>query len=162
MNSFFLYLRGCILKKQKNIRNRKIYLFLHYVTQEGCDTRVKAVLTYARQVKPSQLFLPYKMAMIISHEKFVARNLEACEALLSAWEAKSGHSTYYMQCPCATPCLCVSRNKKLVLDKCYYVGELDKIFIEQPFADNPGFTILWLCEVCGAEQCCGMPTNVPV
>ena len=100
--------------------------------------------------------------MIISHEKFVARNLEACEALLSAWKSNSGHPTYYIQCPCASPCLCVSRHKRLVLDKCYYVGELDKLFIEQPFADDPGFNIQWFCESCGEEQCCGMPTEVPV
>ena len=83
------------------------------------------------------------MAMIISNEKLLSCNLEACDALLSSWEANSGSPTYYMLCPCSIDCPCVPHDKKLVLDKCYYVGELDKIFVEQPFADNPGFSVAW-------------------
>ena len=47
----------------------------------------------------------------------------------------------------------------MTLDNCLYVGELDKLFIEQPFVESHGFLVAWHCDVCKNELSCGMPVQ---
>ena len=99
---------------------------------------------------------------IISSEMINIRNLEARDAILISWNVKQGKSKYYIHCPCSITCPCVSEDRRLNLDKCLYVGELDKLFIEQPFVESHGFSVAWHCHTCMNELSCGMPIQVPV
>ena len=83
-----------------------------------------------------------------------------CDYIIQVWEDKeSQKDTYAIQCLCQIDCFCMSEFEvpRIVLDRCLWVCELDRLFVEQPFCHPQGFDILWHCDVCTNEMCCGFP-----
>ena len=83
-----------------------------------------------------------------------------CNYIIQAWEDKeSQKDTFAIQCLCEIDCYCMSAAEvpRIVLDRCLWVCELDKLFIEQPFYHSHGFDVLWHCDVCTNEMSCGFP-----
>ena len=70
-----------------------------------------------------------------------------------------GFDLYYLQCKCKIDCRCDSEDEvpRIHLDKCYYVGELDYIFLEY---NKNGLAVQWHCDCCLNELACGMPSDV--
>ena len=66
---------------------------------------------------------------------------------------------YIIQCPCRPDCECISKEEvpRLVFSPCLYVGELDRFYVEQPFLETHGFRVMWICDLCNSEFCCGFP-----
>ena len=87
------------------------------------------------------------------------RNTEAQEAILSSWSDRQGKEKYFIHCPCTRTCPCITEEQKVTLENCLFVGELDKLFVEQPFVRSHGFLVAWHCDVCKNELSCGMPVQ---
>ena len=79
--------------------------------------------------------------------------------ILSVWQSMQGAEWYATQCPCRPDCGCMPEHEvpRFLLSNCLYVGELDRIFVQQPFLATHNFRVRWHCDECGAEMACGFP-----
>ena len=100
----------------------------------------------------------------LSPAEVEARRQAISENILGCWAATPGFDLYFILCPCLIDCQCVpvDESPRLVLNNCYYVGELDWFTIYQPFAEKYGFDVTWHCseEECRSELACGLPTHL--
>ena len=69
---------------------------------------------------------------------------------------------YGLMCPCDIDCLHMPFDEvpRIRLAGCYFAGELDFFFVNQPFLDILGFKVRWHCDECHEEIACGCPNEV--
>ena len=94
-----------------------------------------------------------------------ARRAAARQDILSQWEQNQGYDWYALSCPCVggQNFGCNHQPEEevphIVLTNCLYVGELDALMVEDPFAEY-GFRVMWLCIECETEFACGIPLGM--
>ena len=69
---------------------------------------------------------------------------------------------YGLMCPCRIDCghMPLDEVPRLRVKACYFAGEFDYYFVEQPFVDLFGFKVRWHCDECHEEIACGCPTEI--
>ena len=69
---------------------------------------------------------------------------------------------YGLMCPCGIDCrhMPLDEVPRLRVKACYFAGEFDYYFVEQPFVDLFGFKVRWHCDECHEEIACGCPTEI--
>jgi len=90
-----------------------------------------------------------------------ARRNAASQDIIKEWQANQGFELYAIQCPCRIDCRCIPEDEipRLILSNCLYPGECDYYFVTQPFKDTYGFKVMWHCDACHGELCCGEPNH---
>ena len=71
---------------------------------------------------------------------------------------------YALTCPCDVDChhMPLDEIPRLRIRDCYFPGELDFYFVEQPLLDTQGIKLRWYCNECLEEISCGYPDEVIV
>ena len=80
-------------------------------------------------------------------------------AILAFNAINPGHDYYAVVCPCNINCGHMPEDEipRIMLAQCYYPGEYDYFFVEQPFFPTHKFKVRWHCDECHAELACGTP-----
>ena len=80
-------------------------------------------------------------------------------AILAYTALYPGHEWYALVCPCDINCghMPPEEIPRIMLSGCYYPGEYDFFFVEQPFFETHKFKVRWHCDQCHNELCCGTP-----
>ena len=80
-------------------------------------------------------------------------------AILAYNAINPGHEFYALVCPCDINCGHMPEDEipRIMLAQCYYPGEYDYFFVEQPFFATHKFKVRWHCDECHAELACGTP-----
>ena len=76
------------------------------------------------------------------------RRSQLHQELLELWQPLQGRDMYVVMCPCdLSPCghMPEAQFPRLRVGRCYYPGELDYFIVEQPFLQQHGFKVTWLC-----------------
>ena len=62
-------------------------------------------------------------------------------------------------CPCNLNCGHMPQEEipRIMLPECYYPGEYDFFFVQQPFFEAHKFKVRWHCDECHNELACGSP-----
>ena len=69
---------------------------------------------------------------------------------------------YGLMCPCNIDChhMPLDEIPRLRVAACYFPGEMDYYFVEQPFLDTLGIKICWHCDECQEAIACGSPNEI--
>ena len=88
-----------------------------------------------------------------------ARFMNTCEYIIQEWQQLVQRLMYALQCSCEQDCYCMRLEDvpRIVIDKCLYIGELDRFYVEQPFCEQYGFSVIWHYDICEEEMECGFP-----
>ena len=80
-------------------------------------------------------------------------------AILAYNALHPGHAFYALVCPCDLNCGHMPEEEipRIMLAQCYYPGEYDYFFVQQPFVETHKFKVRWHCDECHAELACGTP-----
>ena len=95
----------------------------------------------------------------LPHAEIEARHAAVKQDILSVWQEIQGPQWCVTQCPCQPDCFCMPAEEvpRIVMSNCLYVGELDRLFVQQPFLATHGFKVRWHCDTCESEMACGFP-----
>ena len=91
--------------------------------------------------------------------EIAARRGAARSEILAGTAEYPGRKWYALMCPCNIDCGHKAPDKvpRIKLSRCFYPGELDYFFTQQPFWNGYKFKVRWHCDECHAELYCGMP-----
>merc|ERR1712121_236611 len=76
-------------------------------------------------------------------------------AILAYTALYPGYEWYALVCPCNIDCghMPPEEIPRIMLSGCYYPGEFDYFFVEQPFFETHKFKVRWHCDVSHNELC---------
>ena len=100
----------------------------------------------------------------LPRSEILARHQAVIMDIVSEWQKNPGWQEYMISCPCFHEPACdhgLSEDflPRIIIKNCLYIGELDKLFVEQPLLEQHGFKVTWICYECHTEYACGFPMN---
>ena len=80
----------------------------------------------------------------LPRSEILARHQAVIMDIVSEWQKNPGWQEYMISCPCFHEPAChhaLSEDflPRIIIKNCLYVGELDKLFVEQPLLEQHGF-----------------------
>ena len=103
------------------------------------------------------------MDLNLTRSNIILRRQEQQGMLLRQQALIAGHPRYRISCPChLETCEHENHIPVLFLSRCLRPGELDFFQVTDPFLNQHGFTVNWVCMECELQYCCGIDREMRI